>query len=307
MVKDIGISSKITVEDCGDKIKLKLKEYNIRKYNMQVPCNAFEGWAFAEKIINNKNVELEVDFCDTKEGEGHWNRFLYRAMKFSEQYKAWFNLSGDLASKVDDFKKNLCEGICTNNPPTKIAEDTDKIDDENAVESELSKAGVLQNVLNIDVGSQVFNRQLPVGLFKGKKSKENSIFTYGHSAIDLWNINEDTINVVELKTDNPMIGIITEIFFYSNYIYDFIYQNNFTLADIPRVKDKANLRGYDILYNSVDELKKVRGIMLADEDKYHKLLRENKDEFLIEMNKNGIEELKYSICSYKYDVTVSKY
>ncbi len=62
-----------------------------------------------------------------------------------------------------------------------------------------------------DIGQGEVFRQLPVGLFDSKTKKK--VFTCGHSAIDLWNRNGDTINIVELKFRQHKIGIITEIFF----------------------------------------------------------------------------------------------
>jgi hypothetical protein len=124
-----------------------------------------------------------------------------------------------LRNVIKDFEKYLESEVFVNNPPTKDASDNDY--KENLVESKLSEGGALKEIIGGIVDEEVY-RQLPVGLFVKKKSKETSIFTYGHSAIDLWSIKDDILSIIELKAKNRMIGIITEIFFYVNYMNDFV-------------------------------------------------------------------------------------
>lgn len=282
----------------------------IKNKNMQVPGNAFEGWAIAAHICSEMGgVTLDIKEIDSFPediyiGHGHVNRFLYRAMKFDEQYD-WFSLSDKLKAKVDRFEEYLDKDnrIFVNNVATKEAENTYKIDDENAVEAEMSKPGLLKSILNV-VGDGEVYRQLPVGLFEEKKAKEKAIFTYGKSAIDLWNINGETINVIELKTNNPMLGIVTEIFFYSNYIYDFIMnRHGFTLNTVPRVREDSYLRGYDKLFQSKEELKRVNGIMLADdEDNFHSVVEDSNCMDVLNHNNNC--NIAYIKEKYHFNVSV---
>ena len=282
----------------------------IKDKNMQVPGNDFEGWAIAAHICSQMG-QITLDIKDVDRlpdgkyvGNGHVNRFLYRAMKFKEQY-SWFHLSDKLNDKVDRFKKYLDEDnkIFVNNIATKQAGNTYKIYDENAVEAEMAKPGLLKNIVNV-VGDGDVYRQLPVGLFEGKKARDTAIFTYGKSAIDLWSINGDTINIIELKTKNPMLGIVTEIFFYSNYIYDFIMNGHgFTLNGIPRVSDESYLRGYDKLFQSKDKLKRVNGIMLADDEKnFHAVVEDPKCIDILNDNKNC--NITYIKEKYHFDISV---
>ena len=68
-------------------------------------------------------------------------------------------------------------------------------------------------ILKLSSENAIVGRQLPVGLFEGTKAKAHMVFTGGTSAADFWAVDGDTIKVYELKSKNPMVGIITEIFF----------------------------------------------------------------------------------------------
>ena len=301
----VRISEKITRIDNENTVSLLLNGNIIKDDNMQTAGNAFEGWACAIKAREKKNVFLDVkketiDILRLKKDEyagrenGHICRFLYRVIKFQEQYGDWFSISDDLKEIVNSFKDYLSnkDSFFVNNPPTKDAEDNSN--KENIIEAKLAARGKLKEIIGDTIDDEVY-RQLPVGLFAKEKSKDNSIFTYGHSAIDLWSIKDDTISIVELKTKNKMIGIITEIFFYVNYINDFInpksqYRFEFTK---PVEEDTIDSnRGYLKLYTSVknEKIKKVIGIMLADdEDGFHTYINQS----VIDVMNVNKAELKY--------------
>ena len=106
-------------------------------------------------------------------------------------------------------------------------------------------------------------RQLPVGLFEGEVAEKNMVFTGAKSAVDLWNISDDEFRVYELKTENKMVGIVTEAFFYSNYFYDFLVSGAFTLN-----RGAECDRGYPELLSA--KINKIVGVLLADE--FHPLI-----------------------------------
>ncbi|SEL07253.1 hypothetical protein SAMN02910377_02581 [Pseudobutyrivibrio ruminis] len=309
------ISSKITKKEDGDRVVLRLNPYIIKNYNMQDAGNAFEGWACAIRCKENKDVILDIDLGINEEnidvlrlkteeyaghGNGHICRFFYRVIKFKQQYD-WFSVSEYLKPILNDFENYLTADdiYFVNNPPTKDAEDN--CHKENIVESKLAEKGKLKDILGeaVNIGEEVY-RQLPVGLFVGKKSKDNSVFTYGHSAIDLWSIHEDTISIVELKAKNRMIGIITEIFFYVNYINDFINPKcpyRFELAEPTEGKSSDSNRGYLKLYDKIKtgNLKNVVGIMLADDgDRFHPCI----DQKLIDIMDRNSANFKYKLAMY---------
>lgn len=291
------------VEDKGV-VRIILNGKKVQEKNMQEEGNDFEGWAIASHICSNGEIVLDIakgtefqygDYI----GNGHLCRFLYRIMKFSKQYEKWFRLSPYLQAEADKFEKYLRNGKFVNNVGTGDAGNKGKYDDENAVEARMADPGVLKSVVkSIDVGKGTVYRQLPVGLFEEKIARNKSVFTGGKSAIDLWNIKDDEINIVELKTKNRMMGIITEIFFYSNYIFDLVSEDGlFQLSAVP--KGKGNHRGYEEIYNS--KIKKVNGIMLADNGNYHPWVCK----CLSVLNDNGNSNLNYQCENYHLKDVIS--
>ncbi|WP_026512168.1 hypothetical protein [Butyrivibrio sp. LC3010] len=314
-----GIRFPRDIDFIGDEknITVELKYELIKKHNMQVAGNAFEGWAIAiHMVFSDMIVRLSVDlYPDAGLMKGHWARFIYRAMKFSEQYE-WFRVSEELASIIKTFKTDLDEKVLVNNIPTQdakcIGEDIEA-GLESEVEDKLARRGILHSYLPSYVGiDQEIHRQLPVGLFEindnmEKIGKKNAWFTYGHSAIDLWNINGDAINVIELKARNRMIGIVTEIFFYTNFVYDFVMNKKttgFIMSDIPEGVNENELRGYSELYKSKGKIRKVNGIMLVDDDNYHPCVTKD---ILVILNDNGKGDLNYFRESYHLGIVLGKY
>ena len=260
--KDLGINinafpKEISLDYNGKRNKLKMtltqaaagflkkgKHY----INMQEDSACFEAWCLiikAQTKTSNHGFEIELDVdgitgtsYPTKKNDsrqpanGHLGRFLYRILKFSEQYNEWFKLSQTLEKSKDKFKEYLYNNNFETNAPSKEAEtDLDKLLNkglESYVEQLLVDTGNNKTkILKLSSESAIVGRQLPVGLYEGTKAKDNVVFTGGSSAADFWAVDGDTIKVYELKSKNPMVGIITEIFFYSNYVYDvFIEKGN---------------------------------------------------------------------------------
>ncbi len=296
---------RITDNEADGFIGLILDGRRVQKENMQKDGNDFEGWAIsihlcAEKMGIKKKVRMDIDekkrfVYEKYKGNGHLGRFLYRAMKFSRQYGDWFELSDYLKEEVNKFETYLENGTFVNNIASGAAGSKKREVDENAVEERMAEPGLLRKIVkNIDIGVNSVYRQLPVGLFDGKVSTVNRVFTGGSSAIDLWTESGDEITVVELKTKNVMMGIVTEIFFYSNYVFDLLRDDGlFKMSEPP--KGNKELRGYRELYD--DRPKKVNGIMLADDNHFHPWVLNGICEVL---NDNGIEDLNYYIESYPY-------
>ena len=242
------IPSNLRIEENGEIVQITLNSKKIQEKNMQKSGNDFEGWSIAAYACTKRNVVLCVDgdlsISEKYVGKGHLCRFLYRVMKFSEQYK-WLELSDDLKKESGKFKSYLQSRRFMNNIGSGEAGNKNKNDDENAVEVKMAEKGILRSVIkSIAIGDGKVYRQLPVGLFVDKVGRDNAVFTGGKSAIDLWSINGSAFNVVELKTNNPMIGIVTEVFFYSNYIYDLVMPDGlFVLNELP--KGKRDHRGYE--------------------------------------------------------------
>lgn len=304
----------ITENDTDGCIDLILDGKKIQKKGMLRSGNDFEGWAIAihicaEELGIDKKIHMDLDEnkrfkYEKYEGKGHLGRFLYRAMKFSQQYGDWFELSDYLKNEVSKFETYLKRGTFINSIDNDAAGSKNRHNDENVIEEAMAaNPDFLRRVVkSIDIGTNPVYRQLPVGLFIDDVAKRNRVFTDGKSAIDLWTQHGDEINIVELKTKNIMMGIVTEIFFYSNFILDLVSEDGlFTMTEPPK-KSRArdiNLKGYEELYN--ERPKKVNGIMLADNMRFHPWI---KNGILDVLNHNQTEELNYFMDSYCYDVFI---
>ena len=289
--------------------------------NMQDNRACFEAWCLIIKAkASDSDLKIELDVKDITEADydgnlpknGHLGRFLYRILKFREQYKDWFKLSEKLENLKDKFKTYLDSHTFVTSAPDKEA--NDNLDDlKNNLESYIEYVfwdsyRAQRDILKLDRGA-IVGRQLPVSLFEGTKLNTNGVFTWGKSAVDFWALDGDTINVYELKVNNPMVGIITEIFFYSNYIHDVFIAGylNHTKGMVSHKTD-VQLRNYDKITG-----KKVQGIMISnrrDDDKgWHTSLDELTRRKITDiMNTNdtaGIIQYTFLKYNFKMSITVT--
>lgn len=279
--------------------------------NMQDTRACFEAWCLIIKAKTNKSkLEIELDVKDIKEADydgklpknGHWGRFLYRILKFSEQYN-WFKLSPILDNLKNKFKTYLDSNkFVTSAPDKEPKEDIANYNLESYVEYLFCDSiSAQKDILNLPSRTTI-DRQLPVSLFEGTKpSTTNVVFTRGKSAVDFWAVDGDTINVYELKSDNPMVGIITEIFFYSNYVHDVFISKSLDhgKGHVTTLKDKEET------YRSYDKIggKKVKGIMLSNSNRkgWHSSLdKPTRNKVKEIMNKNDMSEaIQYEFLEYQ--------
>lgn len=203
---------------------------------------------------------------------------MYRALRFSQQYKDWFVLSIGLQPYIKKFEIYLGKPglVFTNNipcyeKPSKIISNGDKIH-ENDVEDVFADLDWQKNqgaTFCKKYGGKLY-RQLPVCLFEGDKPiNAKAIFTGKKSAIDLWSCNNRELNVFELKYNNKMMGIITELFFYTNYMRDMFCRGkaiNFK-CQLPKENEP---RGYGQFAKA--SFTKVNGYMLYDKGKLHQAI-----------------------------------
>lgn len=255
-------------------------------WNMQTDDAAFEAWALL--------IHTHCDFIHrvaltmspmpgNLPYRGHYGRFVYRVMKFHEQFAEWFSLSPELEGIVEEFQAYLAAHRFCNNVPSGEAGENDHM--ENKIEALFAneQAPLLANLcrehgLMLEEPCQFF-RQLPVGLFEEQVSAETRVFTGGKSAIDLWTTAGEDIVLFELKVDNAKVGILSEIMFYANYLMDmFIAQNTFNPKE-PHAKEKT-YRGYERLFSN--SFCRVHGVMLTNG--LHSLIT---PKVLLEMNQNA--------------------
>ncbi|MBS5425508.1 hypothetical protein [Phascolarctobacterium succinatutens] len=283
--------------------------------NMQDTRACFEAWcliikAKTEEQKKEPKLEIVLDVKDIKEADydgklpknGHWGRFLYRILKFSEQYKYWFELSSTLGKIKDKFQNYLdSHTFVTSAPDKKPKEDIANSNLESYVEYLFCDSiSAQKDILNLHSVTTI-DRQLPVSLFEGSKSSTTGVFTGGKSAIDFWALNGDTINVYELKSDNPMVGIITEIFFYSNYVHDVFISKSLDHG-------KGSVEIEDGTYRSYDKIKgnkgkQVKGIMLSNSNRkgWHSSLdKPTRNKVKEIMNENDMSEaIQYEFLGYQ--------
>lgn len=315
---NLKIPEKIGIEMRDNGCLIILDMQSMLNVNMQEDVNAFEGWAFAVyhvlKKNGDENIQIELDINDYSDlpslptspnpndmnaafiGKGHFGRFLYRALRFREQYK-WFVLSNKLGDYVEKFESYLSnpQNIFINNVPNGKAGIKQENDLENKVEAKLAEDGKLASILGGITGMNDVFRQLPVGLFKDNpKDKSKAVFTGGKSAIDLWTWNGEVFQVVELKANQKKVGIITEIFFYANYMRDLLLEDGWFTINPNYSEDKEINRGY---YNiKAGKYRKINGIMLADI--YHPIVC---DDVLKLMNENGDCDIEYFRSEYEWE------
>lgn len=286
--------------------------------NMQDTRACFEAWCLIIKAkTSNPGLEIELDVKNITEADydgklpenGHLGRFLYRILKFSEQYKLWFKLSPILDNLKDKFKTYLDSHTFVTSAPDDEA--SDNLDDlKNNLESYIEYVfwdsyRAQRDILKLDRGA-IVGRQLPVSLFDVTKSKKTRVFTFGKSAVDFWALDGDTINVYELKVNNPMVGIITEIFFYSNYVHDVFISKSLDHG-------KGCVKPEDGTYRSYDKIKgdQVKGIMLSnrrDDDKgWHPSLDELTRRKITDiMNTNGTAGIiQYIFLKYNFKMSIT--
>lgn len=256
-LKGIDVPQSIEFKEENEILKLTLNSSCINA-NMQENRAAFEAWALLGKAKGYKKVILDLNIDKNIESNGHYNRFLYRAYCFNEIFD-WFDMSKELSKKVQEFynkyfKNNTLEyNIPANN------EELEPKHPEAKLEIYLAKHPDKTNE-KLDLNTNGFYHQLPVGTFYGKKSRDTRLFTGGKSAIDLWGIEENTLNIIELKVkNNKSLGVLSELFFYVCLMRDFHIKK---IAQ-PSPHEGTDLRGFNILKNA--KISRINGIILTEQ------------------------------------------
>ena len=316
--KKFKLSSAIGLETKNSTLVLTLSFEDVKKTNMQDNPACFEGWAVILKtyVIDiypqcYDKVQLSCpNITIPKDTIVHLMRFLYRVLRFSEQYD-WFTMDAELADVINSFKPYLQKRLVNNYPnPEKKANDSKspaKIN-ESTIEFLLSKKPTdgtdktlytYFNKIGIPKDGLTIDHQLPVGLFKDEISKATKVFTGKKSALDLWgfsNAKPNDFYIFELKYNNKMIGTITEAFFYANYMHDLLDGNGaFTLSD----NGKDNFRNYSTIYSLKDkDINKIHAVMLLDKGSMHPAIT---PELLAVLNQGNQKAIEYSLAEYEFD------
>lgn len=295
-----------------DPKQIGIKIGNVKASNMQSVEACFEAWAtiiYTHYLKKAGTVVLSADFSVDPDWSifenPHYGRFLYRALRFFQQYE-WFSLDEKLKAEVMKFDEYLRKGKFTNNSPKKECS-KNPAGLESVVESLFAKTDSTSNrslKKKLGLNNKIY-RQLPVGLFKNEILGKNQIFARKKAAIDLWTIQDDTFYLIELKAENKMVGAITEIFFYSNYAFDLFIKNDDNDKNSPFVLDKKeNKRGYDQIIAQTKNLKRVNGFLLLDKGSDHPFIT---DEVIDVLNntKSGSPNIEYGKIPYTLAIEVN--
>lgn len=228
--------------------------------NMQTDASAFEGWAICLKAWLPEYITkviisgpIPTFSAEKKREEKHYNRFLYRLKKFVKTYK-WASLSDDYAKAIAELEKNE---LVINVPKSKASEKASH------KEAQLERVYCDRHKGEYDC----LDHQLPVGLFNNKVAASNAVTSRGF--IDIWGVKDDVLTVFELKIPtNKMVGIISELMFYTNVMTD-VMKHQISILETTKK------RSFDKLYSLYQHksCKKIKSVFLADE--LHTLISSN--------------------------------
>lgn len=289
---NIQLPSKVKFEYDEEKsiLKLTLNQKSLWHENMQEDNAAFESWIFCLLPHMPKGTRVELDWAEPeqdKENNGHYRRFLFRIIKMQEHF-SWFRIPIHKQNIINIFKKDYYDTELFLNVPSKEAKDIDEEKSESFIEQIFVRDEILKQKYNLTT----VNRQLPVGVFYDKVSKENHVFTCGKSAIDLWGIKEDVLYIFELKFQNKMTGIITEALFYLWVMEDLIITKR---MKYEKKGENNTYRDFNKFHNAIGKISKIKAVLLYDE--IHRNINENVINFINKENDKKMLEL--SMCKYR--------
>lgn len=258
----------------GDVLHVNMSSIGLTS-NMQTDNAAFEGWAICLKAWFPTIKKVIVDSKDKvfPVGDVHYNRFLYRLIKFTDVFP-WAE-TRDFGDEIAKFKVN--NSIVVNVPKRKAQDNAEH------GEAQLERNYCLSERAKYDV----MDHQLPVHLFNKEVKKQYSITP--NSFLDIWSIKGNELNIFELKlSTNKKVGIISELMFYVNVMSDIMKHNIIIPSD-------SKYRSFDKLYKLYQDktCSQINGIFLTD--KLHPLIEQKKDEILTIINEgNFIIDTRYN-------------
>lgn len=228
--------------------------------NMQDDSSAFEGWILCIKSeLENKGYQVKkvnIKFRDSFQmGDSPKEKqFCYRLFKCSRN-NSW-KIPEDAMIMANVSSLDGAVLTCPKNDAASIevAQNAEARMERIYIEAQKKKG-------------KVINQQLPIGLFKDKVADVNRLTLT--SFLDMWEIEEETMKIYELKAKgNNKVGIISELLYYTNMMSD-ILNGRFYFE--PNSKD---FRGVETLKKSIGKIKYLKGVFLTDT--LHPLIFENK-------------------------------
>jgi hypothetical protein len=225
--------------------------------NLQTDEAAFEGWSICLKHHLRHYIDRVVlSWIKPDQMTGrqllHYNRFAYRVVRFKQMFD-WFAIADINEQELSEFENELSK-LVINTPLNEASMTSDESSKEKQIEYEQRNLEYLKRKFQL----QNINHQLPVGV----KKNNISFFTGGPSAIDIWGIdNQGNLNIFELKFKNKKVGIISELLFYSEVMYDL-----FVTKKIRPPAKASKIRNAELLYGSAStSIKAIKSHFLFDE------------------------------------------
>ena len=189
--------------------------------NMQSDAAAFEAWALALLChCGVQSVQIDLDSGAAKEESQHYERFLYRLVRFAELFPN--RVTSAFVPKPEALEPGRRVWNQSSLRPDAIpAERMAAASVSGCSESDLELALEISNAFKDHFRLDKVMRQWPVGLFDECVTNGNQIFTGGKSGIDLIGIRGDTLVLFELKkAGNEKVGAVSELFFYASVMRD---------------------------------------------------------------------------------------
>ena len=289
---NIKFPSQIQFSITGSTLDMHINGKGVRD-NMQTNGSAFEGWAICIKscMPEIKNVLLSWDTPEYSSNDKeknrqikHYNRFLFRVF-FCIRNFGWFTVS-DIGRQVVNSFLIEHSNLFINYPKTESKEKVSENGQINKREAKLERLLVKEMRKTIPFT----DHQFPVGLFDNEVKIENTCTPRGASQIDLWQLENDTLRIFELKDkDNNEVGIISELMFYANIMSELIKGRVHYPQSIDFAKDIRNIK---TLHNAINDksIKCIEAVFLVYE--FHPLISSNIDSVIEIINKgmnvNGV-------------------
>ncbi len=277
--QNIKLPQDINFKLIGRDVQFNISSSAVCK-NMQEDRTSFEGWALVLKRWGKfENVFLSWDIPQTFQNareERHYQRFLFRVDCFAKHLDSWFKISKSSKSALDDLVTNGSGTFYINCPSDRKNEHEPQLK-EGILEKRFIDSDLKEELKQITNAKDI-DRQLPVGVFKGKVRRDSAIFSHGKSAIDLWGLsNDNKLLLFELKAEtNKKVGILSEILFYV-FLMKKVKDREFQLS--PKSKQK---------FETLSQVNKIKGYLLAFS--LHRLIDEN---LIMLLNRGSYSDIEF--------------
>ncbi|QWG18830.1 hypothetical protein KMZ68_02765 [Bradyrhizobium sediminis] len=254
----------IGIEGSQDQVTITIRTKGLYG-NMQSDAAAFEAWSLALIYhcgVRFVAIRLEGE-VDKPEGDPHFERLLYRLVRFAELFQPRILIDDSVARRARALGS---KGLFLNEPGNKRSSVENQLEErfeaivskpETHSERDLEMALEVSSAFRKELGLDKLMRQWPVGLFDGRVADAQRIFSGVKSAIDLIGIRKETLVLIELKKDgNSKVGALSELLFYSSVMRD-------ALRGIFKFGNQTPAQNCAITRSDIMNCSSIRAVLLA--------------------------------------------